>query len=197
MKHHVKLFLLYSFLWFVSLVLVSLIFNKNIIKANNVYTVLKTLPMGLLFTLIQCLIEEIIFRGWYFIIRKKTNINFIWYVLISGFLFSLFHIFNTEVSENTVKILILFNYFIIGSYFMFIAIKTESLASSYGAHFGNNMFTFFLVSSLNSSAPFPSVFKITLSENNAPLLFTTLALELGISSIPILFPYLKSIKNKR
>ena len=179
------MFFSFAFVWLVALVAVSLLFSRSLERANSVAVVASGLLYGVVFVALQSLLEEVFFRGAYFYIKRRASFESrrfkILYIVISSLLFSVFHIFNSEVQNNTFVFVLLLDYFLIGALFSYVDIRLGSLAPSYGIHFINNIYTFFVVTSKNSSSPFKSVFHLTIAEDDVLFVLTSLVIEFALT----------------
>ena len=184
-RRHVVLFFSFAFVWLVALVAVSLLFSRSLERANSVGAVSSGLLYGVVFVALQSLLEEVVFRGAYFYIKRLSSFESrrfkILYIVISSLLFSVFHIFNSEVQNNTFVFVLLLDYFLIGALFSYVDIRLGSLAPSYGIHFINNIYTFFVVTSKNSSSPFKSLYRLTIAEDDVLFVLTSLVIESSIT----------------
>lgn len=184
-RRHAILFFSFAFVWLVALVAVSLLFLRSLERVNSVDAVASGLLYGVVFVALQSLLEEVFFRGAYFYIRRRACLESRWfkilYIVLSSLLFSAFHIFNSEVQNNTFVFVLLLDYFLIGALFSYADIRLGSLAPSYGIHFINNIYTFFVVTSKNSSSPFKSVFHLTIAEDDVLFVLTSLVIESALT----------------
>lgn len=184
-RRHIVLFFSFAFVWLVALVAVSLLFSRSLERANSVGAVASGLLYGVVFVALQSLLEEVVFRGVYFYIKRHSSFESrrfkILYIVISSLLFSAFHIFNSEVQNNTFVFVLLLDYFLIGALFSYADIRLGSLAPSYGIHFINNIYTFFVVTSKNSSSPFKSVFHLTIAEDDVLFVLTSIVIESALT----------------
>lgn len=184
-RRHVVLFFSFAFVWLVALIAVSLLFSRSLERANSVAVVASGLLYGVVFVALQSLLEEVFFRGAYFYIKRRASFESrrfkILYTVLSSLLFSAFHIFNSEVQNNTFVFVLLLDYFLIGALFSYADIRLGSLAPSYGIHFINNIYTFFVVTSKNSSSPFKSVFHLTIAEDDVLFVLTSLVIEFALT----------------
>lgn len=120
---------------------------------------LKTLPILILILPIQTTAEELFFRGYIMqsfglIIRNHTIL-----AIISGFMFLLPHLLNSEVKDSSYRLIIF--YFFIGYFLAYITLKTKSLEFSIGMHTANNFFCFALINYENSALQTYPVFIIS------------------------------------
>lgn len=184
-RRHIVLFFSFAFVWLVALVAVSLLFSRSLERANSVGAVASGLLYGVVFVALQSLLEEVVFRGVYFYIKRHSSFESrrfkILYIVLSSLLFSAFHIFNSEVQNNTFVFVLLLDYFLIGALFSYADIRLGSLAPSYGIHFINNIYTFFVVTSKNSSSPFKSVFHLTIAEDDVLFVLTSIVIESALT----------------
>ena len=184
-RRHVVLFFSFAFVWLVALIAVSLLFLRSFERANSVAAVASGLLYGVVFVALQSLLEEVFFRGAYFYIKRRASFESrrfkILYIVLSSLLFSAFHIFNSEVQNNTFVFVLLLDYFLIGALFSYADIRLGSLAPSYGIHFINNIYTFFVVTSKNSSSPFKSIFHLTIAEDDVLFVLTSIVIEFSLT----------------
>ena len=186
-RRHIVLFFSFAFVWLVALVAVSLLFSRSLERANSVGVgaVASGLLYGVVFVALQSLLEEVFFRGAYFYIKRRASFESQWfkilYIVLSSLLFSAFQIFNSEVQNNTFVFVLLLDYFLIGVLFSYADIRLGSLAPSYGIHFINNIYTFFVVASKNSSSPFKSIVHLTRAEDDVLFVLTSLVIEFALT----------------
>lgn len=121
-------------------------------------------PIVLLFTPMQCFVEEVAFRGYLLQVLSKITTSRWWLCGINGFLFMLPHISNPEVavSENLMSLIpTLLLYFGIGFLLTLATIRSNSLELAIGAHIGNNLFDGLIVNYSDSALQTKSVFLCT------------------------------------
>ena len=185
----IKTSLCYSLLWLLSLFIISLFVIGSIVPALGSISVSGVMFLCL-FTLFQTAMEEAVFRlvplfaYRSFITHFKTSraIRLLFIVLPSA-LFSLLHIKNKEVVENSNWIFVLLIYFFIGCYYMYITIRHNSIFPSWGMHYMNNIFTFAIVSTASSSSPFNSLYICTIKEDNILFMLSSLAFSIVFTQI--------------
>jgi uncharacterized protein len=103
----------------------------------------------ILLSLMQTFFEEIFFRGLLIqVLNYKLNIFFT--ILTSGILFGLMHLGNIE---NLYGLSVTAQYFLVGWLFSIITLLTNGIETTWGIHFGNNLFLSLIVTSSNSSIP--------------------------------------------
>ncbi len=108
------------------------------------------LPFILIMTPIQAATEEFIFRGYVIQSFGLKIKNGMLLSAISGFMFTLPHLMNPEVTASSKEGIIstlcmILNYFVVGMILAMITIKTNSLEAAVGAHAVNNLIGFLIV----------------------------------------------------
>jgi membrane protease YdiL (CAAX protease family) len=114
--------------------------------------------IALLLTPIQAFSEELLFRAtiWRMLdsrVSKKIIIS-----IIGALLFSLAHIFNSELLFYPQRVLIFVYYLLSGFLFMEITIRSGGTESTIAAHIANNLFIAIFVNYTNSSLASESFF---------------------------------------
>ncbi len=109
------------------------------------------LPFILIMTPLQAAAEELVFRGYVIQSFGLKIKNGMLLSVISGFMFTLPHLMNPEVTASSKTgvistICMILNYFFVGMIFAMITIKTNSLEAAIGAHAVNNLIGFLVVS---------------------------------------------------
>lgn len=109
------------------------------------------LPFILIMTPLQAAAEELVFRGYVIQSFGLKIKNGMLLSVISGFMFTLPHLMNPEVTASSKTgvistICMILNYFFVGMIFAMITIKTNSLEAAIGAHAVNNLIGFLIVS---------------------------------------------------
>lgn len=150
---------LYFFLTFICTIIEYFVHPGDFTFTFNAGKFIASLPVILIFTPIQTTTEELFFRG--YIIQSFGLItgNNVILSVISGVLFVLPHLFNPEMS-NGFLIMILY-YFVIGLLLASVTLKSNTLEVAIGAHTANNLFSALLVNYENSVLETNSVFTIT------------------------------------
>jgi membrane protease YdiL (CAAX protease family) len=139
--------------------------------------------VALIFTPIQCLSEELLFRSLFYTVAKRTKISAHLISIISALFFTLAHITNVEILSSTTPILILSYYFLSGFFFMEIVFAYKGIEVALGAHIMNNFFITTLVNYTDSSIhsyPFITI--------GSPNIFIDLFLLIISSSILLFLP---------
>ena len=144
-KDNFKSFFIFGLkVWFISLsmmvisnILISFVYSSNSVNEEVVQSFLVKYPI---YTTISTLIyapfvEEIIFRK---SLRGIFN-NKALYILISGLIFGLCHV--VAGIDNTMELLYLIPYGIMGASFAYIYSKTNSIFVSMSMHFIHNLIT--------------------------------------------------------
>lgn len=193
-----------SFLFLISLVIISVVVRNYIINVSDSVSVLTVLSLCT-FTLFQTLSEELVFRFvplflYNQITKRLVNNNAevkalkLVFIIAPSILFSLLHIKNSEVLNNPKGWLVLIVYFIAGVYYMFLTISENSIYSAWSVHYINNIFTFAIVSSLSSSSPFNSLYVCIIKEDN--MLFTLSSLLFSIVFTEITYNLIAKMLRK-
>ncbi|AEY66287.1 type II CAAX endopeptidase family protein [Clostridium sp. BNL1100] len=109
------------------------------------------LPFILIMTPIQAATEEFVFRGYVIQSFGLKIKNGMLLSAISGFMFTLPHLMNPEVTASSKigvlsTICMILNYFVVGMILAMITIKTNSLEAAIGAHAVNNLIGFLIMS---------------------------------------------------
>lgn len=185
----IKTSLCYSLLWLLSLFIISLFVIGSIVPTLGSIRVSGVMFLCL-FTLFQTAIEEAVFRlvplfaYRSFITHFKTSRTIrLLFIVLPSVVFSLLHINNKEVVENSNWQFVLLMYFFIGCYYMYITIRHNSIFPSWGMHYINNIFTFAVVSSASSSSPFNSLYICTIKEDNILFMLSSLAFSIVFTQI--------------
>lgn len=147
--------------WIVAIILYMLLFSTPSIiysPPQNLANRLLFMAVALVVTPLQSLVEELLFRVTFWRMlegRLKSNLLI---SLISGGIFTLFHLFNLEVAQAPIKIIPLLYYFLAGFVFMMMTTSHRGGEAAMGAHVANNLFLALVVnyqgSSLTSDAWF-------------------------------------------
>ena len=117
------------------------------------------LPVVLLFIPLQCLAEEVFFRG-YLLQGLSSILKNAWVLsLVNGAFFVLLHLSNPEVPQSPI-IMILY-YLLTGFLLSLVTIRTNSLEVAIGAHTANNLFAAVLANCAVSSIRTNSIFTRT------------------------------------
>lgn len=108
------------------------------------------LPFILIMTPLQAATEEFVFRGYVIQSFGLKIKNGILLAAISGFMFTLPHLMNPEVTASSTTgvidtVCMVLNYFVVGMIFAMVTIKTNSLEAAIGAHAVNNLIAFLLL----------------------------------------------------
>ena len=104
-----------------------------------------------LLTPLQCLSEELLFRTMLWRLFQGTATRNVVRNSISGVLFTLAHLANSEVSLSLQGSLVLAYYFFTGFLFMEITSQSRGTEATIGAHIGNNLFLALFVNYTGSS----------------------------------------------
>lgn len=186
--------------WMVGCTAIDLILFGSDIAANNDFSFfLIILPFTLVFTVLQCINEEFIYRmfpaqllcgG----IPDKKSARWVLCVF-SGLFFLAPHMTNLEVTSTRAAVPVLAFYFLMGVILMYMSCITGGYESAIGIHIGNNLFCNLLVEPSVTSFPMAALFKNkrpidgslvnTLLEIAVPFIFSVLVLRL-FDKIPFL-----------
>ncbi len=116
-------------------------------------------PLVLFLTPIQCLAEELFFRG-YLLQAMGNKVRNIWLAAaLNGFIFMLPHLYNPEVSYGLAPMVIC--YFAMGLLMALITLRTGSLEMAIGAHAANNLFDALILNDIKSVLTTKSLFVCT------------------------------------
>jgi len=130
-------------------------------------TVLPFLVVAALLIPIQAGTEELFYRGY---LLQATGLLLRHPVLLSilnGLLFALPHAANPETTAGFVKVMLL--YFMAGSFWAFITLRSGTLELALGAHTANNFFTAAVANYQATAIPSRSFFTITEIDANYQL----------------------------
>jgi membrane protease YdiL (CAAX protease family) len=112
----------------------------------------------IILTPLQCIAEELLFRTLLWRIFQGTAAKNFIRNIVSGALFTLAHLTNSEVSISFQGFLVLAFYFSTGFLFMEITSQTRGTEATIGAHIGNNLFLAIFVNYTGSSLESHSLF---------------------------------------
>lgn len=114
------------------------------------------LPVVLLFTPLQCLAEELFFRG-YLLQSLGKWVRNIWFAsILNGLIFMLPHLLNPEVSYGMLPMAIC--YFGIGFILALATLRTNGLEVAIGVHIANNLFDALIINDVRSVLTTESIF---------------------------------------
>lgn len=116
------------------------------------------LALVLLLTPLQCLAEELVFRGW--LLQALSGRGRALAVAVSSTIFASLHLLNAEALKSGLGFSVL-AYGGFGVFFCLIAMRERGLELGWGVHTANNVFSMVLVSESVSSLPMPSLFTET------------------------------------
>ena len=136
-----------------------------------------------IFTPIQTATEELFFRGY-----LLQGIGHRWGkqagLIITSILFCFVHLLNAEVQtqESWQSLASIVIYFLmIGVFLGWLTLKDNTLELAIGVHAANNIATFLMVTSPNSSIPSPALFSLDKIEGSFSFLFVTAVILLAFS----------------
>lgn len=116
-------------------------------------------PVVLLLTPIQCLSEELVFRG-YLLQSFSSWLRNPWVAAtVNGFLFMLPHLMTPNLPEPFIVTSLCF--FGIGFFYAIITIRTNSIEMAFGAHAGNNVMSALVINYEGSPLTTNSIFLST------------------------------------
>jgi uncharacterized protein len=137
------------------------IINPGSISFNFSIRVSERLLMAalvLILTPLQCIAEELLFRGMLWRMLEGRRLRNTLRNSISGLVFTLAHLTNPEVGLSMDGLVALTYYFLTGFLFMEITTSAQGLEAAIGAHIANNLFIALIMnypgSSLDSTALF-------------------------------------------
>ena len=132
----------------------SISFNSGIRASER----LLMAALVLLLTPLQCIAEELLFRGVLWRMLEGHRLHNTLRNSISGLVFTLAHLTNTEVGLSPEGLIALAYYFLTGFLFMEMTTSSNGLETAFGAHIANNLFIALIMnypsSSLESAALF-------------------------------------------
>jgi membrane protease YdiL (CAAX protease family) len=118
------------------------IFPKSIVYSLHLEEFLRFLPVVVLFVPIQCLTEELVFRG-YLLQGLAPWLKSTWLLaLVNGIAFGCMHIGAIEHADQA---LVVSSYVVVGVWLALYTISTNSIQCSLGVHIANNMFGFLVL----------------------------------------------------
>ncbi|MBN2617620.1 MAG: CPBP family intramembrane metalloprotease [Spirochaetales bacterium] len=133
-----------------------LFFNDNL-KNTYIYNdTIKFFFLSLIFTPIQTITEEIIFRGYLLRFLQSIKKGIVFPLIVSSLIFASLHMFNPEVYGD--KILFLIAYLCMALLFGFLTLKYKGIEYSFGMHLANNLFAINIVNYPNSPIPSYPIF---------------------------------------
>ncbi len=147
-------------------------------------------PVVLFFTPLQCFAEELFFRGYLLQFLGKFNKSILILSILNGFLFTLPHLSNPEMSQGPVPIGL--GYFAIGFFLSVLTLRTNSIEIAIGAHTANNIFAALVVNYANSPLQTRSVFVLSKLE---PWFDLGVLVLLEIAFYIIVMKYIRSTKR--
>ena len=150
----------FSFLvWFIGVAVataVTALIEPQAIMFNytsRIWERLTLMIIALILTPVQCIAEELLFRTtlWRMLNGRSRKL---WLpAVISGLVFTLAHLSNTEVQSTQYDLLILLYYFLTGFLFMEMTRIHRGSEAAFGAHCANNLFLVLVVNYAGSSLP--------------------------------------------
>lgn len=116
------------------IVLFVLLLPTLITEYDTIYfTAAKPLLLTMLFAfMVQSAAEELLFRG-YLMTAASRRVGMFWGVVISSVVFAMLHIVNSGIT-----VLSIVQIFLLGSFFGFYVIRTNSIWGAFGMHFAWN-----------------------------------------------------------
>jgi membrane protease YdiL (CAAX protease family) len=136
----------------------SLLYPGRYTFTPNITQFIPFAIVSVLIVPIQTSSEELFFRG-YLIQNIGLKIKNSWILsLLSGFLFTLPHLANPEVSVNAVLVPLF--YFFFGAFATLVTLHDNGLELALGMHAGNNLFTALFVNATITALPTPALFII-------------------------------------
>lgn len=112
--------------------------------------------VALLFTPIQVLAEDALFRGYWMQGLARLTRHPMAALLISSLIFMSMHLANPELENGAARVLPF--YFTLGLLFGILTILDDGLELGTGCHLGNNLFVVLILSSSDGAVDTPSVF---------------------------------------
>lgn len=150
-------------LWLVAMTIVSIIEallypGRYVVNANPA-SVLPYFLVALVFIPIQTSAEEYFFRGYLLQATGRLLRQPIVLAVLNGLLFALPHLANPEVGVMGLVLSVLF-YALIGFFFAYVTLRTQTLELALGIHAANNLFTGVFANYTTSALPTESFFLI-------------------------------------
>jgi len=125
----------------------SISFNSGIHTSER----LLMTALVLFFTPLQCIAEELLFRGVLWRMLEGRALRSTLRNSISGLVFTLAHLTNTEVGLSSEGLIALVYYFLTGFLFMEMTTSSNGLETAFGAHIANNLFIALIMNYPSSS----------------------------------------------
>ena len=136
--------------------IVTAIFEPHAITLNSMRSVwdrLTLIAIALIFTPLQCIAEELLFRTTLWRMLEGRFRLVIIPAVVSGLIFTVAHLTNLEVQSTRYDPLILLFYFLTGYLFMEMTRIHHGSEAAFGAHVANNLFLVMVVNYGGSSLP--------------------------------------------
>lgn len=152
-----RLFRFAALVWFTGIAIgtiVTALVEPEAMMVNRtdcVWDRLTLMTIALIFTPLQCIAEELLFRT--FLWRMfEGRARRIWIIAgASGIIFTIAHLANAEVQRTDTVILVLLYYFLTGVLFMVITQQHKGSEAVFGAHIVNNLFLVMIINYTGSS----------------------------------------------
>lgn len=154
-----RLFWFAFLIWFIGVaiatVVTALIEPQAVMlnHTNRIWERLTLMIIALVLTPVQCIAEELLFRTtlWRMLEGRSRKI---WLpAVISGLVFTLAHLSNSEVQTTQFSLLVLLYYFLTGFLFMEMTRIHRGSEAAFGAHCANNLFLVLVINYAGSSLP--------------------------------------------
>ncbi|HCJ94176.1 MAG TPA: hypothetical protein DHV69_02880 [Sphaerochaeta sp.] len=154
-----KLFWFAALVWLVGIgiaTVVTIVIEPQAVMVNTtnrLWDRLLLMTLALVFTPLQCIAEELLFRTtlWRML---EPRLRRTWIVgTISGIVFTVAHLSNVEVQSTSFSLPILLYYFLSGVLFMEMTRSHRGTEAAFGAHIANNLFLVLVVNYSGSSLP--------------------------------------------
>jgi membrane protease YdiL (CAAX protease family) len=154
-----RLFWFAFLIWFIGVaiatVVTALIEPQAVMlnHTNRIWERLTLMIIALVLTPVQCIAEELLFRTtlWRMLEGRSRKI---WLpAVISGLVFTLAHLSNSEVQTTQYSLLVLLYYFLTGFLFMEMTRIHRGSEAAFGAHCANNLFLVLVINYAGSSLP--------------------------------------------
>ncbi len=159
-----KLFRFSLFVWLVGVSIATLITALiepqaiMLYRTPRIWDRLTLMILALLFTPLQCIAEELLFRTYVWRMMEGRIKKFWIPGVISGLIFTLAHLTNSELQSTNYSVFVLFYYFLTGFLFMEMTRIHGGSEAAFGAHIANNLFLVFIINYAGSSLPSDSWF---------------------------------------
>ena len=117
------------------------------------------LPFAIVFTSIQVLSEELLFRGYLLQGLSQLTRQSLTLIILDSLLFAIFHFSTSEMQRGTVWMYLY--YFIWGVFLTAITLKDNRIELALGVHTATNLYGVLFVRATDSAIATPTIWKVT------------------------------------